>query len=29
MTFLAGLRVQGIIAPCVIDGPIKGPLFLA
>ena len=29
MTFLAGLRVQGIIAPCVIDGPINGPMFLA
>jgi transposase len=29
MTFLAGLRVQGIIAPCVIDGAINGPMFLA
>ena len=29
MTFLAGLRVQGIVAPCVIDGPINGPTFLA
>ena len=29
MTFLAGLRVQGLIAPCVIDGPINGPAFLA
>ena len=29
MTFLAGLRADGIIAPCVIDGPINGPLFLA
>ena len=29
MTFLAGLRVQGIVAPCVIDGPINGPIFLA
>ena len=29
MTFLAALRVQGIIAPCVIDGPINGPMFLA
>lgn len=29
MTFLAGLRVEGIIAPCVIDGPINGPMFLA
>lgn len=29
MTFLAGLRVQGIVAPCVFDGPINGPMFLA
>jgi transposase len=29
MTFLAGLRIHGIIAPCVIDGPINGPMFLA
>jgi transposase len=29
MTFLAGLRLDGIIAPCVIDGPINGPTFLA
>jgi transposase len=29
MTFLAGLRVRGIIAPCVIDGPINGSSFLA
>lgn len=29
MTFLAGLRVEGMIAPCVIDGPINGPMFLA
>lgn len=29
MTFLAGLRVHGIVAPCVIDGPINGPIFLA
>ena len=29
MTFLAGLRVDGIVAPCVIDGPINGPIFLA
>jgi transposase len=28
MNFLAGLRVHGIIAPCVIDGPINGPMFL-
>jgi transposase len=29
MTFLAGLRADGIVAPCVIDGPINGPMFLA
>jgi len=29
MTFIAGLRVHGITAPCVIDGPINGPIFLA
>jgi transposase len=29
MTFLAGLRTEGIVAPCVIDGPINGPIFLA
>lgn len=29
MTFLAGLRRSGIVAPCVIDGPINGRLFLA
>ena len=29
MTFLAGLRVDGIVAPCVIDGPINGQAFLA
>lgn len=29
MTFLAGLRVEGIVAPCVIDGPINGRVFLA
>jgi transposase len=29
MTFLAGLRVDGIVAPCVIDGPINGPTFHA
>jgi transposase len=29
MTFLAGLRVDGIVAPCVIDGPINGAIFLA
>jgi putative transposase len=27
MTFLAALRVDGITAPCVFDGPINGPSF--
>ena len=29
MTFLAGLRSNGITAPCVFDGPINGTLFRA
>jgi transposase len=29
MTFLAGLRSNGVVAPCVFDGPITGCLFLA
>jgi transposase len=29
MTFLAGLRADGIVAPCVIDGPINGAIFFA
>jgi len=29
MTFLAALRHDQITAPCVIDGPINGPSFLA
>lgn len=29
MTFLAGLRCDGIVAPCVVDGPINGRLFRA
>jgi transposase len=29
MTFLAALRVDGITAPCVFDGPINGRLFRA
>ncbi len=29
MTFLAGLRSDGITAPCVFDGPINGTLFHA
>ena len=28
-TFLAGLRCDGITAPCVFDGPINGEKFLA
>jgi len=28
-TFLAALRVDGLTAPCVIDGPINGETFLA
>jgi transposase len=29
LTFLAALRVDRIDAPCVIDGPINGRIFLA
>ena len=29
MTFLAALRVDAITAPCVIDGPINGQIFMA
>lgn len=29
MTFLAGLRTEGIVAPYVFDGPINGVCFLA
>ena len=29
MTFLAGLRSDGLVAPCVFDGAINGCLFLA
>ena len=29
MTFLAGLRADGIIAPLVLDGPINGEVFRA
>ena len=29
LTFLAGLRHDRIVAPCVIDGPINGDLFTA
>jgi transposase len=28
-TFLAALRVDGLVAPCVFDGAINGELFLA
>ena len=28
LTFLAGLRSDRIVAPCVIDGPINGELFV-
>jgi transposase len=29
LTFMAGLRHDGIVAPCVWDGPINGETFLA
>lgn len=29
LTFIAGLRHDGIIAPCVLDGPITGESFAA
>ena len=29
MTFLAALRCDEIVAPCVLDGPINGESFLA
>ena len=29
LTFLAALRVNQIIAPCVVDGPINGVIFRA
>jgi hypothetical protein len=29
LTFLAALRCDRIVAPCVIDGPINGRSFLA
>lgn len=29
MTFLAGLRMDGLTAPCVFDGPINGLSFRA
>jgi transposase len=29
LTFLAALRCDGIVAPCVVDGPINGVIFPA
>ena len=29
LTFLAGLRADGVVAPCVFDGPINGTCFRA
>ena len=29
LTFIAGLRYTGIVAPCVLDGPINGASFTA
>ena len=29
LTFVAGLRCDGIIAPCALDGPIDAESFLA
>jgi transposase len=29
MTFIAALRLGGIAAPCLFDGPINGEVFLA
>ena len=29
LTFLAALRVERVDAPCIFDGPINGPKFLA
>jgi transposase len=29
LTFVAGLRCDGIVAPCLLDGPIDGDSFLA
>lgn len=29
MTFIAALRLDGIAAPCLFDGPINGEVFLA
>jgi transposase len=29
LTFIAGLRHDGIVAPCVLDGPINGESFTA
>jgi transposase len=29
ITFVAGLRHRGMVAPFVVDGPMNGPIFLA
>lgn len=29
LTFLAALRIDALVAPCVVDGPINGDLFAA
>ncbi len=29
LTFLAALKANALTAPCVIDGPINGPIFRA
>ena len=29
LTFVAGLRCDGITAPCILDGPINAESFLA
>lgn len=29
ITFVAGLRLRGMTAPCVIEGAMNGPMFLA
>jgi transposase len=29
LTFIAAFGYEGIVAPCVLDGPINGPLFTA
>ena len=29
LTFVAGLRCDGVTAPCILDGPINAESFLA